>query len=880
MKYLAKFFVLVTFVAIAAMWAVPTQKAEAVAYCGTGFFSGNRSCTNNPPSVTVNDVLEGRSWCSGPPAGPCGTALKAAQYSSKARFIAHIESLLTTGTKTDKTGAAFIINTMAPAACGANDRTPSAAFLDCWEDAVNNADVTMRVRTLSFNATTYYSPATNDDFVANYAVGSRQVLNFSWPGNATGYSIELACGNPAGSLPPLPVNSWNLNATSQAINVSTGAKSPLGGTTYADRGQTIEFQHVVTNAGPGPSDKYNTVEVYTNAASAKGNTACATNPPAPSVVCVPSNGRQTGNAALAKGASKTFLVSRFAIPATAVDGQVYCQLIGFAPPTSRIGTTEYSYRACVVVRVAATTWNLAGESRAISGSTTGAPGATITVPAGSTFHFEHTISNSAASSGASTTITYNTAGTSVIPVQSSTHAGLAIGARFAVTSNSYKIPAGTAAGTTYCQNITFSPSSSANSGSTKPAQACVLVGVPVPTCTGTVSSSPGRIQPGDVASITLSFNKTTAAQKVTYSIDTLAASKTVDIGANVSSITLPDITVPNSAADYAATWSVTGLAGNCSGTVSVVGMPYFGVYGAGVRAGGDFGGTCSGGGVLGAWRNYGGSNNYGAGAELNAIALAAITGFASSNAPSNTNPVRLTFANPAPVTNIDSPSLGGRYGSTYCLPSPSKPSSGVTDLTSDTSFSPSSKNGAYEKTGNITLNGGTIGVGQNTSLFVKGDVYIADNILYASGWTARSDVPSFVLVVTGNIIVDSDVTNLSGVYVAKPNGANGGNIYTCGSAAGVATQDVLYACNKQLVVHGSFVAKRVHLLRTLGTLKNDANHSNGGCSNSGGITSAKPTCAAEVFEFSPELYLANPKVQPPSNGALRYDSIITLPPIL
>ncbi len=49
------------------------------------------------------------------------------------------------------------------------------------------------------------------------------------------------------------------------------------------------------------------------------------------------------------------------------------------------------------------------------------------------------------------------------------------------------------------------------------------------------------------------------------------------------------------------------------------------------------------------------------------------------------------------------------------------------------------------------------------------------------------------------------------------------------------------------------------------------------CSNNAGTAT---TCAGEVFEFSPQLYLANPSNNPPSNGALQFQSITSLPPVL
>lgn len=54
------------------------------------------------------------------------------------------------------------------------------------------------------------------------------------------------------------------------------------------------------------------------------------------------------------------------------------------------------------------------------------------------------------------------------------------------------------------------------------------------------------------------------------------------------------------------------------------------------------------------------------------------------------------------------------------------------------------------------------------------------------------------------------------------------------------------------------------------------------CSNAGGRSSNSPrsTCAAEIFQYSPSLYISSPKIQKPNNGATPYDAITSLPPVL
>ncbi|MFI5270685.1 MAG: hypothetical protein ACHQT9_01395 [Candidatus Saccharimonadales bacterium] len=52
------------------------------------------------------------------------------------------------------------------------------------------------------------------------------------------------------------------------------------------------------------------------------------------------------------------------------------------------------------------------------------------------------------------------------------------------------------------------------------------------------------------------------------------------------------------------------------------------------------------------------------------------------------------------------------------------------------------------------------------------------------------------------------------------------------------------------------------------------------CTNNGGTTSPRSTCAAEVFDFSPENYLSYPNTQGGTQGAINAVNVYNLPPIL
>jgi hypothetical protein len=273
------------------------------------------------------------------------------------------------------------------------------------------------------------------------------------------------------------------------------------------------------------------------------------------------------------------------------------------------------------------------------------------------------------------------------------------------------------------------------------------------------------------------------------------------------------------------------IVGNTDKTVTsscptVNNKPYFKVYGSGVSAGGDFEAvtpTCTGGGTLASWNNNSGVYPYGAGTVLHAIAFGNIVGFASARTSNARSATDLTFANkdlpPGSVsTSSYSPKMGGYFAGaagigSHCLPMLSpKPSATVLS-------------------GNQTIGGRTVPTGTNEEIFVNGDVYISGDIKYdLAGWNINSadgttNVPSFKLVVNGgDIYIGPGVTDLSGIYIAQPK-ADGtkGQIYTCGTSAytKMVKNTLFSTCRNQLLVRGSFVAKKVNLMRTFGSLRDE-----------------------------------------------------------
>lgn len=294
----------------------------------------------------------------------------------------------------------------------------------------------------------------------------------------------------------------------------------------------------------------------------------------------------------------------------------------------------------------------------------------------------------------------------------------------------------------------------------------------------------------------------------------------------------------------------------------------------------------------------------GAGTTYAAFATGAIDGFASSQfapgtapTPYPNEPKGLTFANVA-STGM----WGGNYQGATCIPDyyGTRPANATTysGATWDTSAwnsanaaaaSPTNPDGtvAYTKNGNLTVTGGTVNSGSNVLLYVQGNVYLSGNITAAvptvppGSTNAVLETPGFLLVATGDIYVSSGVNQLYGSFAAQPtNATSGGNFYTCASANGTPlnlSAANYGACSQQLVITGGVAAKKVHLLRTYGSMSQDTN---GGqpiaATGSNGYTNA-----GEVIIYNPVLWLRRlTGTSGGSSGGTTYDAMTTLPPVL
>lgn len=352
---------------------------------------------------------------------------------------------------------------------------------------------------------------------------------------------------------------------------------------------------------------------------------------------------------------------------------------------------------------------------------------------------------------------------------------------------------------------------------------------------------------------------------------------TVTLTENVS-VTGSDVNKTICRSLYVTPTTSSGGTASDEACVPVASLPYLRVFGGDISAGNGFtntNNTCtSSNSAIISWNQRGQPFYPGAGAQYAAMALNSIIDFASAqgtvaagaNAPSD-----LSFANSS-ITSTDKAAgtFGRSFGTVPCTtdyygtPPPTQPASTNVGAMTGPAYS-----------SNTGLNGlsGAVATGQRTVVYVQGDVYISNNIVYAnSGTWNYGNIPLFELIVKGNIYIGRNVRQLDGVYIAQPNGASGGTIYTCATGLGAPvdpTNPTFYSlCNTQLIVNGSFVSSQIRLLRTFGTL-----------SSSTAGESATASSAGEVFNFNPTLWIAQPSSTP--NGLSNsYNAITDLPPVL
>ena len=318
----------------------------------------------------------------------------------------------------------------------------------------------------------------------------------------------------------------------------------------------------------------------------------------------------------------------------------------------------------------------------------------------------------------------------------------------------------------------------------------------------------------------------------------------------------------------------------CTGDITASNKPYVSFFGNDVFAGISNG--CTGWNYVdGKIRTFTRADYAGSSVQFAAMALGAIddNGFSSASlrGPPTVEPNR-----PNGLTMANTTSPLGNLGVSHCVPNYWSKNPGSADTTASLSLTGmASQRKLYDLAGGSLTISGEVGTSQHLEIYVDGDVVIDNNITYAGsgGWASISEIPSLYLIVKGKIYITGGVTQLDGTYIAQPKDGitDSGTIYTCSNgSATYGVTDLYTNCGSQLVINGSFIAQKVKLLRTFGSLRyaSPGEYPNTGVRSCG--PSLKAVCAAELFNFSPETYLTPglPSTETP------YESITSLPPIL
>ncbi|HEY1835611.1 MAG TPA: hypothetical protein VGG13_02195 [Candidatus Saccharimonadales bacterium] len=361
-------------------------------------------------------------------------------------------------------------------------------------------------------------------------------------------------------------------------------------------------------------------------------------------------------------------------------------------------------------------------------------------------------------------------------------------------------------------------------------------------------------------------------------------------------VTVPALNTGSYTVETYSTGSVAPLRpGTCEQPLTITDQPYFSVTGGDVSVGAGMDVAshedCSAPGAdrpddsasVVSWNQEAAGNYAGAGAQYAAFALDYLQDFASAqdgNGGTSSNPSKLAFANDPADARLDLSNglFGGNFGGLDCMPDyfSGHPSSAPVQAHPITQADIAGATNIIYMQGNVKINALNVHNNTQTVVYVDGNVDIKGDINFSGSYAHVGEIPSFDLIVKGNIYIAPGVGQISGLYVAEPNVSGAGTpsdgiAYTCAEtpyrtattsptdANTYLTNNLYTQCSPPnsapLTVDGSLVARQVWLLRASGSLGSSA---------------------AENVNFSPEFWLNTP----PETSADTYDAITSLPPVL
>lgn len=529
-------------------------------------------------------------------------------------------------------------------------------------------------------------------------------------------------------------------------------------------------------------------------------------------------------------------------------------------------------------------WNL-------NGRTVASP---TTVYAGETTSFASSLQNTGASTASTTwTVAWCTdACSSWNNHASGTDSAVAKGGTWEL-ENTYPWTVSTSATyTKLCVRISYTNASGPGTASETATPACVTV-IPLQSTCGGVTVNPALVGTTDDYTITASVNTNggqPGAQNIADNSNFFITVSGPSVNVNNQNVT--PVTVSGTPTDtgagklttslspgatgdsgaYSISYGITGSTApvTCSGSFTVAYRPYFSVQGGDIAAGPGFGGSCTEANAgVNSW-NTGTPDYSGAGGELGVWATGNITNFVSGMGLSGGAPggggYGLSFSN---TNGIGGSGYGGSFGPSAvpCMLDyyGAKPA-GTTTTSSSTLVDLSLPSGSYtakvDGFNTFTVGGSGdiyLGNGRQLSIYVKGNLYIKNNIKYT--YATLADIPQVRFIVQGDIYIDPAVTELHGIFIAQKSAANpSGRITTC--SPGVTSLPQAYgSCKSQLTIVGAVAAEGgIRMNRTYGNMV---------------ATPSAPGLPAEVFQYSPEMWLAEPP-----NNSFNYQAYSDLPPVL
>jgi len=507
-------------------------------------------------------------------------------------------------------------------------------------------------------------------------------------------------------------------------------------------------------------------------------------------------------------------------------------------------------------------WAATGRTVVTDGNPdTGDTANAITTRPGDTVHFDHYVKNNGPAATGNDNIWYSILDQSNATIKGGQNSGAYSLNQEKLVDNTENIvvPSNAANGTQYCRKVLWSWKNSWGGGDNGTrdgygAVACATVTAdyslfPTTTVDRTTAQQGDTINftytirnDGDAASPAASCYVKEGATYLTLTM-TCPQSFPAHSGPVAVTATPEAVTVTNQAPGsqicrqlfVTPASSAVNNRGSANVCVTIVKTPLVSFLGGDVWAGGGFAavapGTCANPAKIttSPSRGLSDGSRAGSGVAYGAFALDKITNFGSASVAlvtatgvgdawtfSNINPSNLGFFG-APQHCIND------YASTYA----SAPTlgAGTIDVGGGTS-------GAWKITGNPTLHG-TMSAGLQKVYYVIGDVTIDADLTYPASYASAADIPSLVIIATGNINVAAGVAQMDGQFITR------GTFYTCSPKVEPAT---ISTCTTQLNVNGSVSSTNLDIFRTAG---------------SDGITPATQKVPAEVFNMSPEVYIKN-----------------------